>query len=79
MSQNAEAAAEELKTGKPLDVYRYIDFISNDIVAEAVTESVTEKMAEPNLPVEIIAEGVVPTGTQVEAVAEIVTAGTDIV
>lgn len=46
---------------------------------EEVTTSVTDEMAKPNLPVEIIADGVIPTAAQVEAVAEVVTAGTDIV
>lgn len=46
---------------------------------DEITESVTEEMAKPNLPVEIIADGVVPTAAQVDAVGEVVTAGTDIV
>ena len=38
-----------------------------------------EEMAKPNLPVEIIADGVIPTTIQVAAVSEVVTVGTEIV
>lgn len=46
---------------------------------DEITTSVTDEMAKPNLPVEIIAEGVLPTAEQVEAVETVVTAGTEIV
>ncbi|KAH6710677.1 hypothetical protein BKA61DRAFT_694333 [Leptodontidium sp. MPI-SDFR-AT-0119] len=46
--------------------------------AETVINTVTEEIAKPNLPVEIIAEGIVPTIAQVEAVSTVVTAGTEI-
>lgn len=38
-----------------------------------------DEIEQPLLPVEIISDGVVPTSTQVEAVAEGVTVGTEIV
>ncbi|KAG4439039.1 hypothetical protein IFR05_005467 [Cadophora sp. M221] len=46
--------------------------------AETFINTVTEEIAKPNLPVEIIGEGVIPTAAQVEAVSTVVTAGTEI-
>ncbi|KAH9211685.1 hypothetical protein DL95DRAFT_510692 [Leptodontidium sp. 2 PMI_412] len=45
---------------------------------QEVVESVGDEMAKPNLPDEIIADGVIPTAAQVVAVSEVVTAGTEI-
>jgi len=43
------------------------------------TEAVTDEIAQPELAVNIIPDGVAPAAADVEAVAEVVSAGTDIV
>lgn len=56
-----------------------LECFTNDQPVEEAINSVTTEAAKPNLPVEIIADGLIPTAAQVEAVSTVVTAGTEIV
>lgn len=46
---------------------------------KTVTNAVTDEMAEPGIAVNIIPDGVAPEAADVQAVAEVVSAGTDVV